>query len=214
MLATNPYLCTGVKSHVSNAHTWSELPEDLQDKILRKAGSRFVYEFGTERKVPLELRPPRDAADDIERWASTTQRLVISRSRHAIEGHGPRDVLTVSFSDCVDKDWWGFDTNRDRFGYLGYDMDAVCRAMDIRRTWTGVFKIRLVFDDQLLDYYESSTYGIVLTRRGGDGREEVVHVPGFGLHSRENVEAFARRLEAELHLRRRVVAGCDEFTVG
>ena len=209
---SNPYLCTGVKDNDSNPNTWSGLPEDLQDKILRKAGLRFVCEFDNERKVPLELRPPLLPENRGEPWASTTQRIVITRSRHAIESHGPRDVLTVSFSDCVDKDWYGFDTDRDRYNYMGYDTNAVCQAMDIKRTWTDVIKIRLVFNDEHFEY--SNSYDLVLTRRGVNGREENVHVPPFGaLHSRADKEEFAQRLVEGLHLRRRVVAGCDEFTV-
>jgi len=193
---------------------WSELPEDLQDKILRKAALRFVSEFRRERQVPVDLRPAllRDA--DFNSWASVTQRIVIERSRHAIEGHGPRDVLTVSFSNCVDEDWFGFEGNRDRFGYLvpglGFDRDAVCTVMDFKRSWTDVIKIRLVFGDDGFDVQDY--FQLALTRQI-DGREEVVFVRNFYILGRREKEAFARRLEEELRLRRRVVAGCDEFTV-
>jgi len=200
-----------VKDNDSNPNTWSGLPEDLQDKILRKAGLRFVYERPhMDRQVPLELRPPLLDIDRGNPWADTKQRLVIERSRHAIEGHGPRDVLTVSFSDCVNKDWYGFDRNKDRHGYLGYDEDAVCKAMDFKRTWTNVTKIQLNFNDIM---YRQNFWDIVLTRQGADGHEEVVHVPHLQIYQRVNEEEFARRLEEELHLTRRTVANGDEFTV-
>jgi len=110
----------------------------------------------------------------------------------------------------VDKDWWGFDTNRDTYNYLGYDTDAVCNAMDIKRSWTDVIKIRLVFGETEWDMQHA--FALALTRLI-NGREEVVVVRGFHILGRAEKEAFAQRLGEELHLRRRVVAGCDEFTV-
>ena len=187
---------------------WNELDEDMRDKILRKVVLRFVSNQRFERRVPLELLPPLSYARNTP-YADTIQSLVIQRFRSNIEGYGPNDTLTVSFSDCVDRG--------GGFNYLlwdqGYDEDAVCRAMDVHCTWTGVFKIRVVFND---DYWLSSVqdnYDILFVRRGVDGNEKVVAAPTmFSIFSRGNKEAFARRLVEELHLTRRIVAGCDEFT--
>jgi hypothetical protein len=155
------------------------------------------------------MQPPLAGARNMP-YVDTIQSLVIQRFRSNIEGYGPNDTLTVSFSDCVDR-------GRGCFNHglweVGYDEDAVCRAMDIKCTWTGVFKIRLVFND---DYWLSSwkdNYDILFVRRGVDGNEEVVAAPTmFSIYSRGNKEAFARRLVEELRLTRRIVAGCDEFT--
>ena len=201
----NPYiaqaLCTGTL-------TWNDLNSDIQGKILRKVGLQFVYEFISERRVPLELRPPLLPSNRGNAWAGTTQRLVITRSRHDILGHGPDDTLTVRFSDLVDRNYYIF--NHGGEYDLGYDRHAVCSAMDIKRTWTDVFKIRLVYVDNLFEHQDD--YVVLLVRRGVDGNEEVIETD-IQLHTRENKDAFARRLVEELHLTRRIVAGFDEFTL-
>jgi hypothetical protein len=201
----NPYtaqaLCTGKL-------TWNDLDSDMQGQILRKVGLRFDYERISERQVPLELRPPLLPADRGNAWAGTTQRLVITRPRCNILGHGPDDTLTVSFSDLVDRNYYIFDHGGEYD--LGYDRHAVCSAMDVKRTWTDVFKIRLVFIETWSEHQRN--YALFFTRRGVDGNEEVIDTD-FVLHTRENKEAFARKLVEELHLRHRIVAGCDEFTL-
>jgi hypothetical protein len=187
---------------------WKDLDPDLQDKILRRVVLRFVFNQHFERRVPLELLPPLSYARNTP-YADTIQSLVIQRFRSNILGYGPNDTLTVSFSDCVDRD--------GGFNYLlwekGYDEDAVCRAMDIKCTWTGVFKIRLVFNENYWLSEVQDNYDILFVRRGVDGNEEVVAAPTmFSIWTRGNKEAFARRLVEELRLTRRIVAGCDEFT--
>jgi hypothetical protein len=187
--------------------TWNDLNSDIQGTILRKVGLQFVYEFISERKVPLELRPPLLRPNRGNAWAGTTQRLVITRSRHDILGHGPDDTLTVRFSDLVDRNYYIF--NHGGKYDLGYDRHAVCSAMDIKRTWTDVFKIRLVYVDNLFEHQDD--WVVLLVRRGVDGNEVIE--TDIQLHAGENKDAFARRLVEELHLTRRIVAGCDEFTL-
>jgi len=196
----NPYLCTGVKGQSSDPNTWSELPEDLQDKILRRAGTCFVYRCRSERRVPEELWPRQAHRDWRPVWAETLQQIVIERSRQSILGHGPGDTLSVRFSDCVDRHWWGFSRPGRRF-----NKDAVCAAMDQGKTWRGVCKIRLRGSD---------VFCFELVRQDAAGRERSKVIESVHIDSVAEKEALARRLVEELHLRRRVVAGCDEFTVG
>jgi hypothetical protein len=191
---------------------WKDLDPDLQDKILRKVVLRFVFNQHFERQMPLEAAPlqlPLSSARNMP-YVDTIQSLVIQRSRSNIEGYGPNDTLTVSFSDCVDRGQACFN---HRLWEVGYDEDAACRAMDIKCTWTGVFKIRLVFNDDFWLSEVQDNYDILFVRRGVHGNEEVVAAPTmFSLYTRGNKEAFARRLVEELRLTRRIVAGCDEFT--
>jgi len=226
----NPYVCTAVKGNIKGS--WSKLPEDLQDQILRKARLRFVYERDCERQVPLTLRAAPLSREELEdrdlmysRAAQTIQRLVIKRSRASIEdplSNQLDDTMTVNFSERVIKN----DINRERFNRWGFDMNAVCDGMDFKLTWTDVIKIRLVFGETEFDLRYN--FVLALTRRGNHGSEEVVFVrrdvsgrenvvlpvSNFILFGRENKDAFAQRLANELDLRHRVVAGCDEFTVG
>jgi hypothetical protein len=218
--AYNEYLVHCCAPLRTGKFPWKDLHSDVQGKILRKAGLRLVYERRSERLVPLSLRPPLLPADRGHPWADTTQRLVIERPRHDIAGHGPADTLTVRWSERVHRDWYGFNHRGTAVPVsdqeLGYDRDAVCRAMDIERTWTDVFKIRLVGND---NWRWQEDYDILLVRRDVHGGEEVVcpaldgHLDrSWALHSRVNKEEFARRLVQELQLTRRTVAGCDEFT--
>ncbi len=202
---SNPYIAQALRT---GTLTWSDLHSDVQGKILRKLGLQFVYERISERQVPLELRPPLLPADRGNAWVGTTQRLVVTRPRHDILGHGPDDTLTVRFSDLVDRNYYIF--NHGGEYDLGYDRNAVCSAMDIKRTWTDVFKIRLVFIETWSEHQRN--YALFFMRRDVDGNEEVIDTD-FVLHTRENKEAFAQKLVEELHLRHRIVAGCDEFTL-
>ena len=187
---------------------WNELDTDMRDKILRKVFLRFAFQQPFERRMPL-MQFPLSHARNMP-YVDTIQSLVIQRSRSNIEGYGPNDTLTVSFSDCVDRGRASFN---HRLWEVGYDEDAVCRAMDMQCTWTGVFKIRLVFNDGYWVSEVHDNYDIHFVRRGVDGNEEVVTAPTmFSIYTRGNKEAFARRLVEELRLTRRIVAGCDEFT--
>ena len=206
----SPYCCA-VRGEPGQ-FPWNELDPDLRDKILRRVVLRFVFHQPFERRMPL-MQPPLAGARNMP-YVDTIQSLVIQRFRSNIEGYGPNDTLTVSFSDCVDRGEASFN---HRLWRVGYDEDAVCRAMDVHCTWTGVFKIRLVFNDgYCVTYWLSEVhdnYDILFVRRGVDGNEEVVAAPTmFSIYSRGNKEAFARRLVEELRLTRRIVAGCDEFT--
>ena len=84
---------------------WAELANDMQDKILGLAGGRVVvYERKCERRLPDELRPPGMPGDP---WPLMTQTYCFERPRQDILA-GPRDKLTVTFSECVDRTWGGF----------------------------------------------------------------------------------------------------------
>ena len=83
---------------------WGEL-EDLHDKILSFTGLQVVCELDYERRLPDELRPPGMHGDPSPLMTKT---YLFERSRARIEEHGPHDKLTVTFSECVDRTWWGF----------------------------------------------------------------------------------------------------------
>jgi len=131
---------------------WAELGRrniDIPDKILGFAGARLVRKRDDDRYLPEELLPqgmpesqynhffkPRQV-DMIE-----TETLVLERPRHDILSHGPHEKMKVTFSSCVDRNWWGF----AKYAEAGWplDVDAVCAAMDFKQTVTDVIAIRLV----------------------------------------------------------------------
>jgi hypothetical protein len=118
-----------------------ELDDDTQDKILGLAGIRVVCERIGERRLPDELQPPDMPEDRGHPWPETIQRLVfeLPRLKETLEAGG---LLTVTFSDCVDRTWFAryAEFRPERWTW---DIKAVCSAMDIRQTWTEVRRIRL-----------------------------------------------------------------------
>ena len=116
---------------------WQSLNKDMQDEILGHAGKQVVEERDYEWPLPEELRLPIG-----DPWTEMIQTYSFERSRERIFAlDGP---LTVTFSDCVNRSWWGFAREAGSRGEgWPLDKDAVCAAMDFRQTWTGVRKIRL-----------------------------------------------------------------------
>jgi len=127
----NPYVVG-----LDTSFDWQRLDLDMQDKILGHAGRRVVEERASEQPLPDELRPPSMPGDP---WPETLQTYSFERSRDSIFG-----PLTVTFSECVNRSWWGFAREAGNRG-VGWplDKDAVCAAMDFKQTWSGVSKIRL-----------------------------------------------------------------------
>jgi hypothetical protein len=230
----NPYVI-GAGSSAANFCTavfpWDRLLErggDVAHKILGLCGSRVFAYSSHERRCPEALRPPK-----MRPYLSTQQILEIERSRQQIEAHGPKDKLTVTFSDVVrrgrffldaqvakahEDDSSSDDSDYDS-DYSPLDVNAVCAAisaaMDHKQTWTDVSKIRLVrgrayLDDQCTRYY------VELVRQGTDGEETVRIEHGFSLTVLPGytpVQVFARRLREELHLRHAFVDGVEEYAV-
>jgi hypothetical protein len=100
-------------------------------------------------------------------WPETIQTYSFELPRESILADC---LLTVTFSDCVARTWWGF----ARYAAEGWtlDPDAVFAQMDFRQTWTAVRKIqlRLVGADDLLPCY----WFQVFRQREGDGRDEIL----------------------------------------
>jgi hypothetical protein len=80
---------------------WQRLNKDMQDEILGHAGRRVVEERAYEWPLPEELRPPSG-----DPWPEKLQTYSFERSRESIFALG--GPLTVTFSDCVNRSWWGF----------------------------------------------------------------------------------------------------------
>jgi hypothetical protein len=95
----NPYLIT--TNLTTAVFPWDRLlerEEAIADKILGLCGSRvFAYRWN-DRRCPETLRPRK-----MQFYVPTKQILEIERSRADIEGHGPKDKLTVTFSDVVQR---------------------------------------------------------------------------------------------------------------
>jgi hypothetical protein len=236
----NPYVI-GAGSSAANFCTavfpWDRLLErggDVAHKILGLCGSRVFAYRSDERRCPEALRPRK-----MPSYVPTQQILEIERSRADIEGHGPKDKLTVTFSDVVRRGLFFLEdqvaqahedasssddsssdgSSSDDSDYPPLDVNAVCAAisaaMDHKQTWTDVSKIRLVrgrayLDDQCTRYY------VELVRQGTDGEETVRIEHGFSLTVLPGytpVQVFARRLREELHLRHAFVDGVEEYAV-
>jgi hypothetical protein len=167
---------------------------------------------------PQRLRPEQFVAN----YLDMTAFLIIERRRANILGHGPRDTLTVTFSDVVTR---GGPTGLDYYAAQAeeegwpFDEDAICRAMDYTQTWTDVKKIRLLDRTAIGSYWLSTgrrDFCVELVRQSAHG-EETVRLPRllhFGLAlGMTAFDNFARDLTERLHLRRAFVGGADEYAV-
>jgi hypothetical protein len=234
-MSANPYVIragSSVANFCTAVFPWDRLLErggDVAHKILGLCGSRVFAYRPDERRCPEALRPRK-----MPSYVPTQQILEIERSRADIEGHRPKDKLTVTFSDVVERgrfflerlvaqavedDSSSDDSSSDDSDYSPLDVNAVCAAisaaMDHKQTWTDVSKIRLVrgrayLDDQCTRYY------VELVRQGTDGEETVRIEHGFSLTvlpGYTSVQVFARRLREELHLRHAFVDGVEEYAV-
>jgi hypothetical protein len=179
-----------------------------------------------DRLWPHALRPPQlRLFPHASHYLEMRQTLEVERSRAKIEGHGPDDKLTVTFSDVVTRGHgFGLDYYAAQAEEKGcpFDEDAIYAAMDYKQTWTDVSKIRLVRGRAYLDEQCTRCY-VELVRPGAgeengeENGEETVRIPhGFCLSVRAHttpMDIFARRLSEELHLRRAFVDGVDEYAV-
>jgi hypothetical protein len=167
----------------------------MQDKILGLAGGRVVvYERKCERRLPDELRPPGMPGDP---WPLMTQTYCFERPRQDILA-GPRDKLTVTFSECVNRTWWGFAKEAESRG-VGWplDPDAVSAAMDVKQTWSGVSKIVL----RPIKPRHETQWSIELVLEGEDCQQVVTPSHLFTLETTTNKNTLERRLIEQLLLR-------------
>jgi hypothetical protein len=207
---------------ISTDFNWGDKEDnkDIKDKILGFASARLVRKCDSWRYLPEELLPQGMDEDSATRCAhlcpETIQTLIIERPRHDILSHGPGDKLTVTFSNCVDRDWWGF----DKYAKEGWplDKDAVCADMDLKQTVTDVTKIllphihgqHLAADEWHVEVVRQGEDGEDIVRIGKDSEKIVID---YKLHDRQERWAFERRLREKLHLRHLFVDGVDEFSV-
>jgi hypothetical protein len=204
MVTKNPYLV-----NTGGTFDWLGLKRknsDMTDKILGLAGLRIQLTWHNQCPLPDELRPPGMPAER-ECWPTSSQTLVIERSRHSIRGHGPRDSLTVTFSEIVHRNCYTFQYAEEQ-GYP-FDKEAVFAAMDHTQTWAAVKQIRLI---PARGQYNMS-YHMQLVRRGAHV-EEIVTISEFQLSFTKYLkDVIVQRLLEGLQLRHAVVGGVDEYTV-
>jgi hypothetical protein len=161
-------------------------------------------------QLPDELRPPRMPAHK-QYWPIYEQKLVIERSRRSIRGHGPRDSLTVTFSEGLDRRLNAFHFQYAEEQGWPYDQEAVFAATDHTQTWTGGQKIRLTSGQ-----WEANTMNemllVICPLQGAHGEEIVMISDRFRLGNGLK-QQLAQRLTEGLQLRHAVVGGVDEYTV-
>jgi len=209
---------------------WDDLNADTRALILRYSDRRLEFDSFDQRVLPDELLPaenvanwrasraadgdPYDDEENLQFDVDTIQKRVFARERHGILG-----PLTVSFSDCVDEQWWGFSRhNSNDRGDLHLDPGPICAALDYDQTWTGITKIRLPLEVR----QDWSFYRYELVREAHNGqRRDVITPPGdifyidasrYGPNPPEKAQ-LAQALVEKLHLRHAVVNGVDEFSV-
>jgi hypothetical protein len=206
---------------------WDQLLErepGMAEKILRRCSTRCEPYHRTYKAYwPQALRPPQlPPTLNNSHYLDMTEFLRIERPRANILGHGPQDLMTVTFSGVVTRNTahgFGF-IDLDYYAALAeekgwpFDADAICRAMDYTHTWTDVSKIRLV--DRGSDPGRGD-FRVELVRQLFPHGEETVLLPRllhFGLG--RNMTArhiFDRDLIQRLHLRLAFVGGADEYAV-
>ena len=184
---------------------------DVTDKILGLAGWHIELTWQNQRTLPDKLRPPGMPAER-ESHPYTNQTLVIDRSRRNILGPGPLDMLTVTFSELVNRNDYGFSYAEEK-GWP-FDKEAVFAAMDHTQTWTDVKKILLIPEKAKEGLgFRSTSYHMQLVRRGADG-QEIVTIPRSQLSFTQYLkEHMAQLLTEGLKLRHAVVGGVDEYEV-
>jgi hypothetical protein len=242
----NPYV---VRNSTGNSRSmlkigsrWEDmLNADVRRTILSHADRRVEFETKRERLLPEDLVPtdhkPRykatlagnnaPAHEDDNGWDDTfevltDQKLVFARERHGILG-----PLTVSFSDCVDERWWGFDAEavEENNGVL-FDPGPVCAAMNYHAEWTGITKIRLPLERDVDSEGRTNWkyYRYEFVREAHNGQQHMVITPPADVFYIDTTYETDERPSAEktqlvqalverLHLRHAVVNGVDEFSV-
>lgn len=180
----------------------------MTDKILGLTGLRI--ELTWQDKYPLTKELLQLAAHG--HWPTDEKKLAIYDQKLVIERYGPRDTLTVTFSEGLDRK-----LNAPLFQYAaeqGWYQEAVFAAMDNTQTWTDVQEIRLISGQ-----WEKTRNAMQLVLRGAHGEEmahaqktEIVTISemfwlGNGLRER-----LAKRLTEGLHLDRRHASGMDKYS--
>ena len=225
MPSRNPYV---LRNSLWQTNTqWDDLNADTRALILRFSDRRVEFEDVSWQDLPDELLPaenlanwrasrgPSDSDEDDdsecpEFQVDTIQKRVFARERHGILG-----PLTVSFSDCVDTDWWGFQEvnyNAPDRGELDLDPGPICAALDYDETWTGITKIRLPLEVQ----EHCRFYSYEFVREAHNGQQYMVIAPPadiFCILNPAEKTQCAQALVEKLHLQHAVVNGVDEFSV-
>jgi len=147
---------------------------DMQDKILSFAGALLVRKRDDQRYLPEELLPQGMPESEYPhlfrpRQVDAIETLVLERPRHRILRHGRDEKMTVTFSSCVDRNWWGFATYAEAGWPL--DRDAICAPMDFKQTVTSVIKIRLV--PKPSEFLAANVWHVDVVRQGEDGEDLV-----------------------------------------
>jgi hypothetical protein len=201
----NPYV---VRTGVIDWFNLKDENSDTTDRILGLAGLRIELTWLDQAwELPDALRPPGMPAQQ-QFWPIYEQKLVIERSRHSIRGHGPRDSLTVTFSEGLDRR-----LNTSHFQYAEeqgwpYNQEAVFAATDHTETWTYVQKIRLTSGR----WEDNTRNEMQLVLLDAHGEEIVTILDRFRLVN-DLKRNLAQRLTEDLQLRHAVVGGVDEYTV-
>jgi hypothetical protein len=224
----NPYAISTTNSttNFNTAFPWDQLRErepGIADQILRRCSTRCEPYHRTYRAYwPQALRPPQLPPNFANsHYLHMTEFLRIERPRANILGHGPQDLLTVTFSGVVTRGGFGLDYYAAQAEEEGwpFDEDAICRAMDYTQTWTDVSKIRLVDATPIgnTGLIQRGIFHVELVRQLFPHGEETVRVPRllhFGLARNMTLFInFDRALTERLHLRRAFVGGADEYAV-
>jgi hypothetical protein len=130
----------------------------IAHKILSLVSARVFANTSQKRRSPEFLRK---TLPKMPIYLDTLQTLEIERTQHKIEGQGPQDTLTVTFSDVVRRGgslWLDSkveeaienNSSDDESSSDDLQLDAkdicakVSAEMDLKQTWTDVSKIRLV----------------------------------------------------------------------
>jgi hypothetical protein len=214
----NPYV---VRTGVLDWFALKDQNADITDKILGLAGLRIELTWQDAYPLQdelLQLAPHEHWPTDEEKLAIYDQKLVIERSRHRVRGHGPRDTLTVTFSEGLDRR-----LNAPLFQYAAeqgwpYDQEAVFAAMDHTQTWTDVQEIRLISGKWATDTVRHTNNAMQLVLRGTHGNEmahaqntEIVTISDRFRLSNSLIDRLAQRLTEGLQLGRRHARGVDEY---
>ena len=224
----NPYAISTTNS-TTNFNTamfpWDQLLErepGIADQVLRRCSTRCEpYHRTYDAYWPQALRPPQ-LPTNYSHSLDMTEFLIIERPRANILGHGPQDLLTVTFSGVVTRGGFGLDYYAAQAEEEGwpFDADAICRAMDYTQTWTDVSKIRLLNRTPIginTGPNPRVDFRVELVRQQFPHGEETVRLPRL-LHfgPARNMTPFInfdRALTERLHLRRAFVGGADEYAV-
>ncbi len=156
-------------------------------------------------QLPDELRPPGMPAHEHEQYSPIyEQKLVILR--------GPPDILTVTFSEGLDRR-----LNAPHFQYAAakgwaYDQQALFAATDHTQTWTDVQKI-LITSGQWDPIRRNDANAMQLVLQGAHG-EDIVTISDRFILTNGLKRDLAQRLTEGLQLRHAVgVGGMAEYTV-